>query len=109
MESSEIRRRNLYGPERNLRVEQIRHNLSKSCVLKDGEYNFTPKSLSKTVFGTSYGMDFPVSKKFQNIIKKDPVYFNVNLVNKPKTLLEMINFFEQMWEVGVLPTVSKIP
>jgi hypothetical protein len=77
MESSEVRRRNLYGPERNLRVEQIRHNLSKSCVLKDGEYNFTPKSLSKTVFGTSYGMDFPVSKKkSKNIIKEDPVYLN---------------------------------
>lgn len=93
MESSEVRRRNLYGPERNLRVEQIRYNLSKSCVLKDGEYNFTPKSLSKTVFDTSYGMDFPVSKKFQNIIKEDPVYFNVNLVNNPKSLLEKIHLF----------------
>lgn len=59
MESIDARRNRLYGPDRNLRVEEIRRNLSKSCVLKEGEYNFTPKGLSKSVFGTSYETDFP--------------------------------------------------
>lgn len=60
MDSDETRKSKLYGPDRNLRVEAIRRNLSKSCVLRDGEYNLTTKGLSKSVFGTSYETDFPV-------------------------------------------------
>ncbi|KAK3093873.1 hypothetical protein FSP39_021309 [Pinctada imbricata] len=58
MESPEERRRRLYGPSRNLLVEDIRHRLSKSSVLKDGEYNYTVKKLKDDVFDTSYQRNF---------------------------------------------------
>ena len=61
LESPEDRRRRLYGPARNLRVQEIRDKLSKSCVLKDGEYNLTANKLSEGIFDTSYSRDYLVS------------------------------------------------
>ncbi|XP_061174243.1 uncharacterized protein LOC133183298 [Saccostrea echinata] len=59
METPAERRMRLYGPSRNLKVQEIREKLSKSCVLKDGEYNFTANKLKDGIFDTSYGRDFP--------------------------------------------------
>jgi hypothetical protein len=61
MESPEERKRRLYGPSRNLKVQEIREKLSKSCVLKDGEYNLTANNLKEGIFDTSYSRDYPVS------------------------------------------------
>ena len=60
METPDERRQRLYGPVRNLQVEEIRQRLSKSSVLKDGEYNYTPAKLKHVTFGTSYDQDFTV-------------------------------------------------
>ncbi|XP_048733223.1 uncharacterized protein LOC125649607 isoform X2 [Ostrea edulis] len=59
MESQEERKRRLYGPSRNLKVQEIREKLSKSCVLKDGEYNLTANNLKEGIFDTSYTRDYP--------------------------------------------------
>ncbi|XP_021344773.1 uncharacterized protein LOC110444735, partial [Mizuhopecten yessoensis] len=58
MESTEERKRRIYGPIRNLQVEEIRTRLSKSCVLKPGEYNYTDDKLKAVNYGTSYDTDF---------------------------------------------------
>ncbi|XP_069116143.1 uncharacterized protein [Argopecten irradians] len=58
MESTEERKRRIYGPIRNLQVEEIRSRLSKSCVLKPGEYNYTDDKLKAVNYGTSYDTDF---------------------------------------------------
>lgn len=58
LETPDERRRRLYGPSRNLRVQEIRERLSKSCVLKDGEYNLTANKLSDGIFDSSYSRDF---------------------------------------------------
>lgn len=64
LETPDERRRRLYGPSRNLRVQEIRERLSKSCVLKDGEYNLTANKLSDGIFDSSYSRDYLVSSCF---------------------------------------------
>ena len=68
LESPEDRRRRLYGPARNLRVQEIRDKLSKSCVLKDGEYNLTANKLSEGIFDTSYSRDYLVSASLSSFL-----------------------------------------
>ena len=68
LESPEDRRRRLYGPARNLRVQEIRDKLSKSCVLKDGEYNLTANKLSEGIFDTSYSRDYLVSASLSYVL-----------------------------------------
>lgn len=70
LETPDERRRRLYGPSRNLRVQEIRERLSKSCVLKDGEYNLTANKLSDGIFDSSYSRDFLVSSCFIWLIQK---------------------------------------
>lgn len=52
------KRHELYGPERNVRVQKIRNKLTRSHVLQDGEYNFTNKALGKNIWNTSHSTDF---------------------------------------------------
>lgn len=58
MENLTEKRQELYGPERNVRFQNIRNKLTRSHVLQDGEYNFTNRSLGKNIWNTSHSTDF---------------------------------------------------
>ena len=74
MENIAEKRQELYGPERNVRVQKIRNKLTRSHVLQDGEYNFTNRTLGKNIWNTSHSTDFSVSRRLRKGIQRATSY-----------------------------------
>lgn len=55
---AEQRLQELYGPDRNVRFQNVKNVLTRSHVLQDGEYNFTSRKLNKDVWRTTHSTDF---------------------------------------------------